>query len=284
MWGWKESTRSAIHETKKVCHTCSAAEWGKEKRGKKRMLSIQKNDSWMRGQTYRNWWWKILGTRDTQRTTTTRNRKREGNTFYMPIRNICLFLSQHSCLFCSLSLFFFPSSKQNIIFCYTQKRTAGKNTNYYIHSTRTQTVAGHGPTIVWLVRMAGRMDPPTAGTRLFLDIYMPSYTHLYALVHIYRIVPYNTVHYAQTLPYDLICCSSYHIIITIAVTSTFSWQCFIGVVDSLDDWIYIDSKPVGLIGHAWTACKTHDNWKLLTIDCRANVEWRCETSSLSAQE
>lgn len=179
---------------------------------------------------------------------------------------------------------FFLSSKQNIIFCYTERKTAGKITNYYIHSTRTQTTAGHGPTIVWLVRMAGRMDPPIAGTRLFLDIYMHSYTHLNALVHDYRIVRYRTVHYAQTLPYDLICCSSYHIIITIAVTSTFSWQCFIGVVDSLDDWIYIDSKPVGLIGHAWTACKTHDNWKLLTIDCRANVEWRCETSSLSAQE
>lgn len=111
---------------------------GKE-RGKKRMLSIQKNDSWMRGQTYRNWWWKILGTRNTQRTTTTttRNRKRRGNTFYMPTRNICLFLSQHFCLPSVLSLLL--SSKQNIIFCYTQRKTAGKITNYYIHSTRTQT-------------------------------------------------------------------------------------------------------------------------------------------------
>lgn len=78
------------------------------------------------------------------------------------------------------------------------------------------------------------MNPLTAGTRLFLDIYMHYYTHLYALVHDYRIVRYRTVHYAQTLPYDLIGCSSYHIIITIAVTSTFSWQCLIGVVDSLD--------------------------------------------------
>jgi len=88
--------------------------------------------------------------------------------------------------------------------------------------------------------MAGRTDPPTAGTSLFLGVYMNSYTHLYALVHDYRIIRYRNVQDAQTLPYDLICCSSYHIIITVAVTSTFSWQCFIGVEDGLDDWIYID--------------------------------------------
>lgn len=228
---------------------------GKEKRGKKRMLSIQKNDNWKRGQTYRNWWWKIHGTRDTQRKTT-RSRKRRGNTFYISTRSICLL----SLFFLFLFLFFLCpfllSSKQNIIFCYTEKKTAGKNTDYYIHSTRTQTTAGHGPTIVWLVRMAGRTGPPTAGTSLFLGVYMHSYTHLYALVHDYRIILYRNVQDVQTLPYDLICCSSHHIIITVAVTSTFAWLFLIGVADGLDDWIYIDSKLVELIGHAWTACKT----------------------------